>query len=148
MAEGNWYFFHKGFRAVLKGSVNFSGGAAGKWKMRLLQTGSTPNLETSTCASLAFATTAGATDSAEREPANVIITASASNNWKIKHDTLTFTASTGLQWSSRYAVLMYTAVDEPIGIFAMSTGDVVASSIAIAAPAAGVFDFSLSYTLA
>lgn len=147
MAESNWYFFHKGLLACFDGSgVEFS--ASAKWHMRLATSAWTPSLETSTTGSITWNDAAGAGDTTDRAVLNMRITASASNNWGFTHDAVVITATAATNFTAQYAVLTYTGVAQPIAVFRLSTGAVVASQITINPPASGrIFDISASYTI-
>jgi hypothetical protein len=147
MAESNWYFFHKGLRAMFDGTgLNFS--VSGAWTLRLVTDAWTPDLSTSTTGSVTWNDAAGEGNTAARAVLNMRITASASSNWGFTHDAVIFTATPGSNFSAQYAVLQYTGVAQPIAVFRISTGAMVASQITINPPAAvKIFDISASYTI-
>lgn len=134
--------------AVFRGDTNFSG----TYRCMLMSAGWTPNLQTSTVASLtgAFCTQLSNYPTATSRQVlgagttgGAFITLTLTGVIKFDLTDIAFTATSGSQLSAQYGCLYKSASQTvPMGYWQLSSAEVVGSQINITWPAAGLFETS------
>lgn len=150
MAESNFNMYHSGFLS-LWGIGNNLNVSANPICMALLKNTHTAAISDSTSGSWSGdVQTNGTAGATFKTLSNVVVTASATGNWKFDSDDVIFTASSGTNLTAQYALVYQRSASGgyvPIFLARLSTGAVVASQITVTIAAEGYYDFSGSATL-